>query len=157
MRAGGSAGRHGGAAHRAVFQHDVDLDGRIAAAVQNLAADDVDDGGHVGKSPKDRSKCRARLSRSRAKFNPESRFIGLMRPIHEIGQAVTNCQMLREESREKNCAKSCDARGETEGVSPCPRFPGIVSLFLIVAAFMTSCNPQPTQGDTKPIAPFFSK
>jgi hypothetical protein len=36
-------------------------------------------------------------------------------------------------------------------------FPGIVSLFLIVAAFMTSCNPQPTQGDTKPIAPLFSK
>jgi hypothetical protein len=36
-------------------------------------------------------------------------------------------------------------------------FPGIVSLFLIVAAFMTSCNPQPTQGDIKPIAPFFSK
>jgi hypothetical protein len=36
-------------------------------------------------------------------------------------------------------------------------FPGIVSLFLIVAAFMTSCNPQPTQGDAKPIAPFFSQ
>ena len=32
-------------------------------------------------------------------------------------------------------------------------FSGIVSLFLIVAAFMTSCNPQPTQGDTAPIAP----
>ena len=34
--------------------------------------------------------------------------------------------------------------------------PGIVSLVLIVAAFMTSCNPQPTQGDHKPIAPISS-
>jgi hypothetical protein len=32
-------------------------------------------------------------------------------------------------------------------------FPGIVSLLLIAVAFMTSCNPQPTQGTTKPIAP----
>ena len=36
-------------------------------------------------------------------------------------------------------------------------FPGIVSLVLIVAAFMTSCNPQPTQSDTKPVAPLFSQ
>ena len=36
-------------------------------------------------------------------------------------------------------------------------FSGIVSLLLIVAAFMTSCNPQQTQGDTKPIAPLFSQ
>lgn len=36
-------------------------------------------------------------------------------------------------------------------------FPGIVSLVLIVAAFMTSCNPQPTQGDMAPVAPLFSK
>ena len=36
-------------------------------------------------------------------------------------------------------------------------FPGILSLVLIVAAFMTSCNPQPTQGDMAPVAPFFSK
>jgi len=36
-------------------------------------------------------------------------------------------------------------------------FPGIVSLVLIVAAFMTSCNPQPTQGDAQPVAPFFSQ
>ena len=50
MRAGGGAGGHGGAAHGAVFEHDVDFDGRIAAAVENLAADDVDDGGHVRKS-----------------------------------------------------------------------------------------------------------
>ena len=46
VRAGRGAGGHGGAAHRAVFEHDVDLDGRVAAAVENLAADDVDDGGH---------------------------------------------------------------------------------------------------------------
>src|SRR6185437_8926437 len=35
-----------GAAARAVFEHDVDLDGRIAAAVEDFAADDVGDGGH---------------------------------------------------------------------------------------------------------------
>jgi hypothetical protein len=35
-------------------------------------------------------------------------------------------------------------------------FSGIVSLLLIVAAFMTSCNPQP-QGDQKPIAPLSSQ
>ena len=46
MRAGGGAGGHCGAALRAVLQHDIDLDGRIAAAVENFAADDVDDGGH---------------------------------------------------------------------------------------------------------------
>ena len=47
MRAGRGAGRHAGAAARAVLQHDVDLDGGIAAAVENFAADNVDDGGHV--------------------------------------------------------------------------------------------------------------
>ncbi len=52
MRAGGSARRHAGAAERAVGEHDVDLDGRVAAAVQNLPADNVDDGGHAG-SPVD--------------------------------------------------------------------------------------------------------
>ena len=46
MRAGGSARGHRGAAQRAVLQHDVDFDGRIAAAVENFAADDVGDGGH---------------------------------------------------------------------------------------------------------------
>ena len=44
--AGGGAGRNCGAADRAVLQHDVDLDRGIAAAVQDFAADDVDDGGH---------------------------------------------------------------------------------------------------------------
>ena len=51
MRAGRGAGRHRGAAHRAVFQHDVDLDGRVAAAVEDFAADDVDDGGHGAENP----------------------------------------------------------------------------------------------------------
>ena len=46
MGAGRGARRHRGAADRAVFQHHIDLDGRIAAAVENFAADDVDDGGH---------------------------------------------------------------------------------------------------------------
>jgi hypothetical protein len=48
MRAGGRARRHGGAADRTVLQHDIDLDRGIAAAVENFAADDVDDGGHEG-------------------------------------------------------------------------------------------------------------
>ena len=42
----GSPRRHPGAAARAVLQHDIDLHGRIAAAVQNFPADDVDNGGH---------------------------------------------------------------------------------------------------------------
>jgi len=45
--AGGGARRHRGAAEGTVFQNDVHLDGGVAAAVENLAADDVDDGGHV--------------------------------------------------------------------------------------------------------------
>ena len=46
MGAGGGARRHRRAAHRAVFQHHIDLDRGIAAAIENFAADDVDDGGH---------------------------------------------------------------------------------------------------------------
>ena len=46
VRAGGGAGRNRGAAERAVLQRDVDFDGRIAAAVEDFAADDVDNGGH---------------------------------------------------------------------------------------------------------------
>ena len=41
-----SAGRHAGAAARAVLEDDVDLDGRIAAAIENFAADNVDNSGH---------------------------------------------------------------------------------------------------------------
>ena len=47
VRAGRGARGHPRAAHRAVLQHDIDLDRRVAAAVEDLAADDVDDGGHV--------------------------------------------------------------------------------------------------------------
>ncbi len=46
VRPGGGARRHGGAAEGAVFQGHVHLDRRIAAAVQDLAGDDVDDLGH---------------------------------------------------------------------------------------------------------------
>src|SRR5205823_1164654 len=46
VRAGRGAGGNRGATERAVLQHDVDLDGRVAAAVEDFAADDVDDGGH---------------------------------------------------------------------------------------------------------------
>ena len=47
VRAGRGAGGHRGAAMLAVLQHHVDLDRRVAAAVENFAADDVDDGGHA--------------------------------------------------------------------------------------------------------------
>src|SRR5206468_10349933 len=46
VRAGRSARGHRRAAGGAVFEHHIDLDGRIATAVENFAADDVDDGGH---------------------------------------------------------------------------------------------------------------
>ena len=46
MRAGRGARRHRGAAEAAVFQRHVDLDRRIAAAVEDLAGVDVDDRGH---------------------------------------------------------------------------------------------------------------
>ena len=46
VRARRGARRHRRAAHRAVLEHDIHLDRRIAAAVEDLAADDVDDGGH---------------------------------------------------------------------------------------------------------------
>ncbi len=36
-------------------------------------------------------------------------------------------------------------------------FSGIVSLFLIVAAFMTSCSPETSQGELAPVAPLFSQ
>src|SRR6185312_7949917 len=47
MRAGRRARRHGGAAQGAGLQRDFDLDGGIAAAVQDLAAVDVDNGAHA--------------------------------------------------------------------------------------------------------------
>ncbi len=46
MRAGRGAGGNRGATLGAVLQDDIDFDGRIAAAVEDLAADDVGDGGH---------------------------------------------------------------------------------------------------------------
>ncbi len=46
VRPGRGARRHRGAALRPVLEHDIDLDGRIAAAVEDFAADDVDDCGH---------------------------------------------------------------------------------------------------------------
>ena len=50
VRAGRGARGHGGAAAGAVGKDDVDLYGRVAAAVENLAADDIDDGCHT-RSP----------------------------------------------------------------------------------------------------------
>src|SRR5688572_32807164 len=46
MRAGGSARGDGGAAEAAVFEMNVDFDSRIAPAIENFAADDVDDCSH---------------------------------------------------------------------------------------------------------------
>jgi hypothetical protein len=48
VRAGGGAGGHGGAADRAAVQHHLRFHRGVAAAVQDFAGDDVDDGGHAG-------------------------------------------------------------------------------------------------------------
>ena len=50
MGAGRGAGGYRRASHRTVFQHHVNLHRRIAAAVQDFAGGDVDDGGH-GEAP----------------------------------------------------------------------------------------------------------
>jgi hypothetical protein len=47
VRAGRGAGRHRGAADDAVFQQDIDLDGRIAARVEDFACNNVGDRGHL--------------------------------------------------------------------------------------------------------------
>jgi hypothetical protein len=44
------AGRHSSAAERSLLQPDIDLHGRIAAAVQDFAGDHVDDCGHLMSS-----------------------------------------------------------------------------------------------------------
>ncbi|MOA53710.1 hypothetical protein D3C78_1772090 [compost metagenome] len=46
MRAGGGAGGNGGTAHGAVFEINVDFNGRIAAAVEDFARDDIGNGSH---------------------------------------------------------------------------------------------------------------
>ena len=58
VRTSGSAGRHGGTALRAVLQHHVDLNGRIAAAIENFAANDIGDSGHERTSSSCREKWR---------------------------------------------------------------------------------------------------
>ena len=73
VRAGRGAGRHGGAAHRAVLQHDIDLDRRIAAAVEDLAADDVDDRGH-GRLRSGRRRVSALLANGLPVGKPQSAF-----------------------------------------------------------------------------------
>ena len=47
VRSGRGARGHGRAAVGSVLQHDIDLDGRIAARIEDFAADDVDNGGHM--------------------------------------------------------------------------------------------------------------
>src|SRR4029078_10947049 len=46
MRTGGRSRRDRGATQRTVLQPDIDFDGRIAAAVQDFAAGDINNGGH---------------------------------------------------------------------------------------------------------------
>ena len=48
MLSGRRARGHGGAAHRAGLEQHVAFDGRVAAAVEDLSADDVNDGTHSG-------------------------------------------------------------------------------------------------------------
>ncbi len=50
MCAGGGAGGHRGAAHRAAFQRHIDLHGGVAPAVQDFAGDDIGDGAHGAAS-----------------------------------------------------------------------------------------------------------
>ena len=50
--AGRGAGRDRGAAHGAVLEQDVDLDGRIASAVEDLAAHDINDDRHLRTLPR---------------------------------------------------------------------------------------------------------
>jgi len=60
MRARGGARGHRRAADRAVFQHHIDFNRGIAAAIENFTADDVDDGGHgslMGLAGKDVWRC----------------------------------------------------------------------------------------------------
>jgi len=56
--AGGGARGHRGAALGAVIQLHIDLDGRIAATVEDLAADDIHNGGHGAPLPGELA-CRA--------------------------------------------------------------------------------------------------
>src|SRR6185295_8574898 len=51
MGAGGGPRRHRRASEGAVFQYDVDFHGRITAAVENFASDDVNDGSHARPVP----------------------------------------------------------------------------------------------------------
>src|SRR5690606_8735657 len=46
MRAGRGAGGNSGPAHAAILQIHIDLNGRVSAAVENFARDDIGNGGH---------------------------------------------------------------------------------------------------------------
>ena len=67
--AGRGARRHGGAAHRAAFEHDLDLDGRVAAAVEDLAGENGINRCH-DYSSSFVHQCRRSLSRARSGCGP---------------------------------------------------------------------------------------
>jgi hypothetical protein len=84
MRAGRGARGHRGAAEAAVFQHlgflHIDFDGRIAAAVEDLAGVDVDDGGHATQMARDTA--------TTAKAKTSTAMDGLAKLITDTAQTV---------------------------------------------------------------------
>ena len=67
----------------AVLQQDIDLDGGVAAAVENFAADDGDDGGHGSMG--------GRVARL-AEVTPE-RMWGPLSPEASKAKAVSACRL----------------------------------------------------------------
>ena len=51
VHAGARAAGHGGGADRAVVERDIDFDGRIAAAIENLASVNVNNHAHGERLP----------------------------------------------------------------------------------------------------------
>jgi hypothetical protein len=81
--AGRGAGGHGGPPHRAVLEQDVDLDGRIAAAVEDLTGEDIDDGGHGVSSVRGCRGTAPRLNAALIMRSPPGR-----KPLGEPGRSA---------------------------------------------------------------------
>jgi hypothetical protein len=90
MLAGGGAGGYRGAALGAVFQLDIDLDGRIAATVEDFTADDIHNGGHGAPLPRELV-CRA-CKGSGADRKSRYRAAGLVRkPLQRSRRGKISC------------------------------------------------------------------